>query len=73
MDAETRRWLAPLYAALFATQGGAAMYVRSLESVVNEAHHGGPVAVDWVLVGQRIRDQLGWYDYPAWPPALETG
>jgi|KBSSwiStaDraftv2_1062776.scaffolds.fasta_scaffold1764082_1 hypothetical protein len=69
MTADTQQWLAPMFKALLATSEGGAAFARFMEAAVLQArtHSARGPAIDWVIVGQLIRAELGWSDYPASP------
>ena len=69
MTFETEFWLAPLLGALLSYREGGESFARLMESAITT----GAVSnrgVDWIGVGQMMRDELGWEDYPTIPPQI---
>jgi hypothetical protein len=61
MTEETERWLAPMVQAIRATGGDRAI-TRLIDSALINA------GLTWVQFGQEIRTELGWPEYPEFPP-----
>ncbi len=62
MTEETDQWLAPMFQAITTHHG------RSLGTLIQSAIADG--ALDWVVLGRLMREELGWDDYPTYPPPL---
>jgi hypothetical protein len=59
----TETWLAPLLEALLADEKGSEAFGRLMEEAITDRMSG----VDWIKLGQHMRNELGWEDYPALP------
>lgn len=66
MTYETEAWISPMVLAIVARQRSGASFAR----VVDWAVHAGEVCnedMDWLDVGQLMREELGWDTYPPVP------
>jgi len=68
MDVETQRWLSPLITALLDTELGSAAFQRFMQAAVTAHSDEDPPGVDWIRIGQMIRNELDWDHYPPAPP-----
>ena len=69
MTFETEFWLAPLFGALLSYREGGESFARLMESAIT-AGAASKRGVDWIGVGQMMRDELGWDDHPALPSQI---
>ena len=53
--------------ALLGSPQGAEAFARLMESAITPRMG----SVDWLQLGQRMREELGWADYPDEPPAVQ--
>ena len=66
MDSNTERWLHPMFMALIKSdQCAFATFMHSTTNAARQADHRG---VDWIHVGHHLLVELGWEDYPDYPP-----
>jgi hypothetical protein len=68
MDMQIERWLDPMIVALLAVPAGSAVFARLMQDAIVSRGDATP-AVDWVVFGQLIREELGCDHYPATPTA----
>ena len=66
MDVQTERWLGPMITELLSRPAGNAAFARFMERAVGIGDNGA-AGVDWIRLGQMMRNELGWDDYPATP------
>ena len=65
---KTERWLGPLFTELVSIPTGDAALARLIADAVGNAElQAAPI--DWIRVGQSIRAELHWNDYPLVPPS----
>jgi len=85
MTSETEQWLGPMITALFDAMGSDAFShfmesaIATASADVPSAAEANRLfaasqrdrvgGVDWVRLGQLLRHQLGWDDYPVGPPS----
>jgi len=85
MTSETEQWLGPMITALFAAKGSDAFSHFMEKAIATASADVSSTAeanrlfaasqrdrvrgVDWVRLGQLLRHELGWDEYPAGPPS----
>jgi hypothetical protein len=66
MTRDVEVWLGPMFEAMASTGVGKASFARLMERAVTSRAGESP-GVDWVVLGQLLRAELGWDDYPSAP------
>ena len=66
MNHDTEKWLGPMLDAQLADVDNGAAFLRFLGSAISTPAI-SKRGVDWLLLGQLLRKQLGWDHYPATP------
>ena len=67
MTPETERWLEPMVEAMLADHARIVSFARLIEMVTSPD---SPPGVDWLFLGELMRFDLGWDQYPASPVQL---
>jgi hypothetical protein len=67
MTPEMERWLEPMVEAMFSDRARSASFARLIEMVTSEETMPG---VDWLFLGELMRFDLGWDQYPASPARM---
>ena len=66
MTRDVESWLGPMLHAMLSSSAGDATFARLMDRAVTCRGDESP-GVDWVVLGQLVRDELGWDHYPAEP------
>ena len=75
MTVETQEWLAPMLVALLVSDDGSGSLARLMEAIATAAAIEailkavpiGASGPNWIRLGQLVREDLGWHDYPPSP------
>ena len=67
MTPVTERWLEPMVEAMLSDPARVASFARLIEMVTSAD---APPGVDWLFLGELMRFDLGWDQYPVSPESL---